>query len=78
MYGGRKKAVRGFMPEKRTRAESLLDVMPRQALHSLRLQFEHPVSGEEISIEAELPPDMQHLMQQLAAIGFHPETLDGY
>jgi len=64
-YGGRKKAVRGFIPEQRVRAESLLDAMPRQALHAARLRFLHPVSREEISIESELPPDIRHLINQL-------------
>jgi 23S rRNA pseudouridine1911/1915/1917 synthase len=65
VYGGRKKAVRGLVPEKRTRATSLLDQIPRQALHAAHLRFDHPVSGEEVSITAELPGDMQHLLQHL-------------
>lgn len=65
VYGGRKKAVRGLVPEKRLRASSLLDQMPRQALHASHLRFMHPVSGEEISIMADLPADMQHLLQYL-------------
>ena len=30
----------------------------RQALHAAMLGFEHPISGEEMSFEAELPPDL--------------------
>jgi len=66
-YGGRHKAVRGLVPEQRARGKSLLEVMPRQALHAARLQFDHPVSGEEITVEAALPEDMQRLIRQLAA-----------
>jgi 23S rRNA pseudouridine1911/1915/1917 synthase len=67
VYGGRQKAVRGLVPEKRTRASSLLDQIPRQALHAAHLQFKHPVSGEDVSITADLPDDMQHLLQHLEA-----------
>jgi 23S rRNA pseudouridine1911/1915/1917 synthase len=38
----------------------------RQALHARRLAFVHPASGEEMSWEAELPEDMQTLLQRLA------------
>lgn len=65
VYGGRVKAVRGMQPEKRKRAESLLDIMPRQALHAATLSFEHPVSGEEITVEAGPPPDMTALLEEL-------------
>ena len=37
----------------------------RQALHAFRLAFEHPVSGNRITVEAPLPPDMQKLLARL-------------
>lgn len=36
---------------------------PRQALHSERLSFIHPVTGERLSFTAELPEDMKKLME---------------
>lgn len=37
----------------------------RQALHAWRLSLIHPVSGEEISWQAELPEDMQQLLSAI-------------
>jgi 23S rRNA pseudouridine1911/1915/1917 synthase len=37
----------------------------RQALHARRLGFTHPRTGEAVSWEAELPEDMQVLLQVL-------------
>ncbi len=39
--------------------------MERPALHARRLTFHHPESGEEVSFEAPLPPDMERLIQAL-------------
>ena len=33
--------------------------MGRQALHAHRIDFVHPVTGEEFVFESPLPPDMQ-------------------
>jgi 23S rRNA pseudouridine1911/1915/1917 synthase len=35
----------------------------RQALHAERLEFQHPGSGETVTIEAERPPDMSALIE---------------
>ena len=37
----------------------------RQALHALRLEFEHPVSGQPVIAEAPLPADLSELMAVL-------------
>ena len=42
-----------------------LETFPRQALHAAILGFEHPVSGENLHFEADLPPDMNHLLSLL-------------
>lgn len=49
-------------------ADSLSKVIERQALHAARLGFNHPVTGEEMQLEAALPDDMQRLEQELLAI----------
>ena len=40
-------------------------VMYRCALHAHTLEFRHPSSGELVRFEAELPPDMQNLLDML-------------
>lgn len=41
--------------------------IPRQMLHSLRLELDHPVSGEHQSLTAPVPRDLEHLMAHLDA-----------
>lgn len=45
-------------------AEALIS-FPRQALHAAQLEFIHPISENRISLRAEMPPDMQMLLQAL-------------
>jgi 23S rRNA pseudouridine1911/1915/1917 synthase len=42
-----------------------LRTIERQALHAARLAFTHPSSGEPITLEAPLAPDMQAAVDQL-------------
>ena len=50
------------MPDKISReALSVIRAFPRQALHAASLGFEHPVSGEPLFFETDLPQDMQAL-----------------
>mgnify|MGYP002634663615 FL=1 len=42
--------------------EQTLRRFRRQALHAFRLSFAHPVSGEALSFEAELPADFVHMV----------------
>jgi 23S rRNA pseudouridine1911/1915/1917 synthase len=42
-----------------------LELIQRQALHSWRLEFTHPVTGELMQLEAPLPADMTALMRQM-------------
>ena len=61
LYGGRLRIPQGC-------SEALLDTLKkfkRQALHAARLGLVHPISGEELSWQAELPQDMQHLLAAL-------------
>jgi 23S rRNA-/tRNA-specific pseudouridylate synthase len=37
----------------------------RVALHAAHLQFIHPRSGDSVSVDCELPPDFQSLLQTL-------------
>ncbi|MFA6107372.1 MAG: RluA family pseudouridine synthase [Candidatus Latescibacterota bacterium] len=57
VYGGRTRAA-GLRPEYRGRAELLLGMIDRQALHARELRFRHPVSGAELLFTSPLPPDL--------------------
>jgi len=46
-------------------AAAAVAAFPRQALHAAVLGFKHPMSGEEMRFESELPADMQALVETL-------------
>jgi 23S rRNA pseudouridine1911/1915/1917 synthase len=48
------------------RAESSEPLIARVALHAKYLQFIHPRSGKNVSIDCKLPPDFQHLVRELS------------
>ena len=37
----------------------------RHALHACRLAFDHPATGERITVESPVPPDLQRLLRGL-------------
>ena len=65
VYGGRRK-----VSDKLLGADlaDRINTFPRQALHAARLGFVHPVTGEEMSFEADLPQDMDDLIAALRAV----------
>jgi 23S rRNA pseudouridine1911/1915/1917 synthase len=65
-YGGREKRVSGMAPELRGEARRLLGLISRQALHAQTLGFIHPITGERLRFESELPGDMRALEEALA------------
>jgi len=64
-YGGREKWCRGMFAPERLLTRSLLDKLPRQALHAFRLEFDHPVTAEKMLLEAELPGDFSRVVEVL-------------
>ncbi len=46
-------------PRMETNPEIISDIINRQALHAACLEFVHPVTGESLHLEAELPEDMK-------------------
>lgn len=62
VYGGRRKLAKGSLGEDALEAVSAFD---RQALHAAVLGFDHPVSGEHLRFEAEMPEDMARLITLL-------------
>lgn len=61
-YGGRRKLAQKSLSETGMAAAKAFN---RQALHAAVLGFEHPVSGEMLRFEADVPSDMQQLLQDL-------------
>ena len=66
VYGGRRKLSPKVIGEAGVKAVA---EFPRQALHAATLGFEHPVSGEFLQFEAEIPDDMRGLLRDLGSQG---------
>jgi 23S rRNA pseudouridine1911/1915/1917 synthase len=56
-YGGKRRPASG-QPETRVALEALT----RPALHAARLAFTHPATGERLTFESPLPPDLESLL----------------
>ena len=41
-----------------------MEFIQRQALHSHRLRFSHPITGEQMEFMAELPEDMKNVLRE--------------
>jgi 23S rRNA pseudouridine1911/1915/1917 synthase len=52
---------------RRAEAREALQSLRRPALHAARLAFAHPRTGERLSFEAPLPPDMIGVLARLRA-----------
>ncbi len=62
VYGGKRKlAARAIDSD----AAEAVQTFPRQALHAAVLGFEHPLSGKMLRFEADLPEDMNSLLDAL-------------
>ena len=61
VYGGRLALPAGASAE----LADALRAFRRQALHAVRLAFRHPVSGDQLSVEAPLPADLDAMLKTL-------------
>ncbi|MEL6839172.1 MAG: RluA family pseudouridine synthase [Pseudomonadota bacterium] len=66
VYGGRRKLSPKAIGDAGVAAVA---GFPRQALHAATLGFEHPISGENLAFEAEIPADMRDLLRAIRAMG---------
>ena len=57
-YGGRARMRLRLTAAERSLAETLLGMLPRQALHASELELVHPVLGTRLRFEAPLPEDL--------------------
>lgn len=64
-YGAGFKTKVAKLPEA---ARAAVEKLGRQALHAATLGFEHPITGEEMMFESELPEDLAALMAALEQI----------
>lgn len=65
-YGGAKRAMpSGYGKLDQRDLTSLIDTLQGQALHAFSLSFDHPVTGQRLSFEAPLPPDIDALLKWL-------------
>jgi len=64
-YGGRQKWLKGIDPSARKAGKEILELIDRQALHARRLIFIHPITGNELSIEGDLPKDFNGVLRYL-------------
>ncbi|MEO0734123.1 MAG: RluA family pseudouridine synthase [Bacteroidota bacterium] len=63
-YGGNR-IVKGTIYSKyKTFAERCFELCPRQALHAKSIAFTHPVTGEWVAFDSELPADMQQVLER--------------
>ena len=62
VYGVRRQLPSGLADSELATA---IETFRRQALHAAVLGFEHPISGENLHFEADLPADMNHLLSSL-------------
>jgi len=68
-YGGREKWVDGMFGPERPLARRMLEMLPRQALHAARIEFVHPVTGEDVSCESALSADFDCIMDVIRREG---------
>jgi 23S rRNA pseudouridine1911/1915/1917 synthase len=62
-YGGKRKLGKAVFNDA---AKDAISAFPRQALHAATLGFVHPVSGEKMQFEAELPDDFTSLIETIS------------
>lgn len=63
-YGGNKILKGTTFTKYKQFVENCFKVIPRQALHAKSLGFVHPVTGEQMHFESELPNDMQEVLEK--------------
>ncbi len=64
-YGGRSATWGGLEGKKAQRAQNLLKLISRQALHAKTIGFVHPMTKELTRFDSELPADMKEVLARL-------------
>lgn len=75
-YGGNKILKGTAFTKYKQFVDNCFKIMPRQALHAKTLGFVHPVSGEKISLNSELPEDFTVCLDKWRHYAQHQQLLD--
>lgn len=67
-YGGGLSRIKGYIPEISKKLESLFKIVQRHILHAHKISFIHPHSGMEMSFEADLPNDIQNIINKIESL----------
>jgi 23S rRNA pseudouridine1911/1915/1917 synthase len=57
--------MKGIFGPERPLVKELLEILPRQALHAYSLEFEHPATGERLSLQSDMPEDYAAVVGRL-------------
>ena len=68
LYGQGRRFLKKDAVEAQPDAAKAVNALRRQALHAYLLGFEHPISGEKLRFEAEMPQDLTNLSRNLALL----------
>ena len=63
-YGGDKILKGTTFSKYKQFVQNCFDLLPRQGLHAKSLAFTHPVTGEWLTFESAIPPDMQAVIEK--------------
>lgn len=63
-YGGDKILKGTTFTKYKQFVQNCFDVLPRQALHAKSIGFDHPISGEQLHFESELPDDIKTVLEK--------------
>lgn len=66
-YGGRRRWLRGIDPTLRQAGQEILSLIDRQALHAKEIEFEHPHTGDTVSVSTDIPDDLKAVKEALDA-----------
>lgn len=69
LYGDSQDALKRLQPLDRPFASAVSKCFKRHALHARSIEFDHPLSGQRMQLQAPLPPDMRAALQHFDHAG---------
>ncbi len=67
-YGGGLSRIKGYIPEISRKMELLFKIIQHHILHARKISFIHPRSEKEMSFEADLPNDIQNIINKIESL----------
>ena len=71
MYGGNRVLKGTIFSKYKQFVHNCFEMLPRQALHAKCLGFTHPVRGERLFFDSELPEDMASTLEKWRNYAYH-------